>query len=107
MWDLPGPRLEPVSAALAGGFLTPAPPILHYWWECQLVTATMEHRMEVTRVRGGGRDKLEIGIDIYIPLYIKEITNNGLLYSKGNSTHYSVITYMAKESENEWIYVYV
>ena len=25
MWDLPGPRLEPVSPALAGGFLTTAP----------------------------------------------------------------------------------
>ena len=26
MWDLPVPRLEPVSPALAGGFLTTAPP---------------------------------------------------------------------------------
>ena len=26
MWDLPGPRLEPVSHALAGGFLTTVPP---------------------------------------------------------------------------------
>ena len=26
MWDLPGPKLEPVSPALAGGFLTTAPP---------------------------------------------------------------------------------
>ena len=26
MWDLPGPGLEPVSPALAGGFLTSAPP---------------------------------------------------------------------------------
>ena len=26
MWDLPRPGLEPVSPALAGGFLTPAPP---------------------------------------------------------------------------------
>ena len=25
MWDLPGPELEPVSPALAGGFLTTAP----------------------------------------------------------------------------------
>ena len=25
MWDLPGPRLEPVSPALAGGFLSIAP----------------------------------------------------------------------------------
>ena len=26
MWDLPGAGLEPVSSALAGGFLTIAPP---------------------------------------------------------------------------------
>ena len=26
MWDLPGPGLEPVSPALAGGFLTTAQP---------------------------------------------------------------------------------
>ena len=25
----------------------------------------------------------------------------------GNSTQYSVITYMGKESEEEWIYVYI
>ena len=26
MWDLPGPGIEPVSLALAGGFLTTVPP---------------------------------------------------------------------------------
>ena len=26
VWDLPGPAIEPMSAALAGGFLTTAPP---------------------------------------------------------------------------------
>ena len=26
IWDLPGPGIEPVSPALAGGFLTTAPP---------------------------------------------------------------------------------
>ena len=26
MWDLPGPGIEPVFPALAGGFLTTAPP---------------------------------------------------------------------------------
>ena len=69
-----------------------------------MVTATMEHRMEVTRVRGSGRDKLEIGIDIYTPLYIKEI-NKGLLYSTGNSTQYSVMTCMGKESQKDCVYV--
>ena len=36
-----------------------------------------------------------------------KIINKNLLYSTGNSTQYSVITYMRKESEKEWIYVYV
>ena len=31
MWDLPGPGLEPVYPALAGGFLTTAPPGKPCW----------------------------------------------------------------------------
>ena len=38
-----------------------------------------------------------IGIDIYILVYIKQITNKVPLYSRGNSTQYSVMTYMGKE----------
>ena len=50
----------------------------------------------------------KIGINIYSLLYIKQITNKGLLYSTGNSTQYSVMTYIyGKESKKEWIYVYV
>ena len=33
-------------------------------------------------------------------------SNKDLLYSTGNSTQYSVITYMGKESENGCVYVY-
>ena len=57
-------------------------------------------------VRGGGIN-WEIGTDIYTLLYIKEITNKDLLYSTGNSTQYSVMVYMGKESKKEWIYMYV
>ena len=57
--------------------------------------------------KGAGRDKLEIGINIYTLLYIKQITNKDLLYSTGNSTQLSVMTYMGIESKKEWIYVYV
>ena len=32
MWDLPGPGLEPVSPALAGGFLTTVPPEKSLGW---------------------------------------------------------------------------
>ena len=33
--------------------------------------------------------------------------NKDLLYRTGESTQYSVVTYMGKESEKEWIYVYI
>ena len=40
MWDLPGPGLEPMSPALAGGFLTTVPPgkssCLCFWTCCSL-----------------------------------------------------------------------
>ena len=39
----------------------------------------------------GGID-WETGIDVYTPLYLKQITNKGLLYSTGNSAQYSLIT---------------
>ena len=32
-------------------------------------------------------------------LYVRQIKNKDLLYSTGNSTQYSVITYMRKESK--------
>ena len=43
MWDLPGPGLDPVSPALAGGFLTTVPPgkpescilNLHFYYEIE------------------------------------------------------------------------
>ena len=59
------------------------------------------------RRKVGGEINLEFGINIHTLLYIKLISNKDLLYSKGNSTQYSVITYIGKESEKEWIYVYV
>ena len=39
----------------------------------------------------------KIGIDTYIPLYIKQITNKDLLYSTGTSTLYSVMAYLGKK----------
>ena len=40
---------------------------------------------------GGGID-WELGVDMYPLLYLKEITNKDLLYSRGNSVQYSVVT---------------
>ena len=55
----------------------------------------------------GGGINWEIGIDVYTLLYIKQLTNKDLPYSTGNSTQYSIMTYMGKESKKEWVYVYV
>ena len=37
--------------------------------------------------------------------YIRQMTNKDVLYSTGNSTQYSGITYMRKEPKKEWIYI--
>ena len=50
-----------------------------------------------------------------LPEYIKWITfckkkkkmDKDLLYSTENSTQYSIMTFMGKESTEEWIYVYI
>ena len=49
----------------------------------------------------------EVGMNIHTLLCIRQITNKDLLYSTGNSTQYSVITYMRKKTKKEQIYVYV
>ena len=48
--------------------------------------------------RWGGMMNEEVGINIYILLYIKEGTNKNLLYSTENYTQCFVITYKGKES---------
>ena len=47
----------------------------------------------------------EIGTDIYIQLYRKQIKNKDLLYSTGKYIQYLVITYSGKESEKEYMYI--
>ena len=44
----------------------------------------------------------DIGIDIYALLYINCITYENLLYTTGNSSQYSVMTYMGKEIKKEF-----
>ena len=78
---------------------------------CQVEIETQPQRKNVwiPRGKGGGRRNWEIGIDTYtlLILCIKQTTNENLLYSTGNSTQYSVTTYMGIESKKQWIYVYV
>ena len=42
----------------------------------------------------------------YLPLYIKQINNKDLVYSKGNCNQY-LIAYNGKKSEKMCIYVYI
>ena len=66
MWDLPGPGLEPVSAALAGGFLTTAPPgkpVMRILCQrfADVVPGFLMHR-PVCFSPGGGKEKLGQGL---------------------------------------------
>ena len=55
-------------------------------------------RKQTYDYQGGKEERVnwEIGTDIYTPLYINQITNKDLLYSTGNATQYSAMTYMEK-----------
>ena len=72
-------------------------------------TETDWHRKQTYSYQRGIEDGTdwEFGIIRYTLLYIKYTTNKDLLYSTGKSTQYCVITCMGRESEKEWIYVYV
>ena len=48
-----------------------------------------------------------IRLEHSFPGLILEDPNKNLLYGTGNSTQYSVMTYMGTESKKGWIYVYV
>ena len=52
----------------------------------------VENKRMDTRAGGGGAGNWGIGSDIYTILRIKQITNENLLYSTGNSTQCSVVT---------------
>ena len=76
---------------------------------CKAEIETQMQRTNLWIPRGKGEDGMnwEIGIDIYTPLRIKQITNENLLYSTGNSTQCSVITYMGKNlKKNRYMCMY-
>ena len=54
MWDLPGPGLKPVSPALAGRFLTTAPPGKPVWnfFACQVVVSFPQHQGSYSYIFG-------------------------------------------------------
>ena len=63
---------------------------------------THRHRKQIygyLRGKGGTEINQKFGINIYILLYVKQITNKDPLYSTENYTQYLVIIYKGKESE--------
>ena len=53
----------------------------------------LENELMITREKGlGERIVREFGIDMYTLLYLKQITNKDLPYSRGNSAQYYVTT---------------
>ena len=59
----------------------------------------VENKLWLPEGKGGQEGYREIGVDTYMLLYTKYITNKDLLYSTGNSTQYSIMTYMEIESK--------
>ena len=68
---------------------------------------TQKTNLWLPKGKGEGINQ-EFGINIYTLLYIKyQIANKDLLYSTGNYTQYFVIACKGKESENEYMYLYM
>ena len=47
-----------------------------------------------------------IGIDIYTPVGIKQMIDENLLFSTGNSTQWSMVMQKGRKPKKEWKYVY-
>ena len=54
-----------------------------------------------------GKILREFGINMYIPLYLKWITNKDLLYSTGNPAQCYVAAWMGGKFRGKWIHAYV
>ena len=70
---------------------------------------THRHRKQTynyQRGKGGGIN-WQYGINRCTLPYIKQINKKDLWYSTGNYIQYLVITYNGKESEKEYIYIYI
>ena len=66
-------------------------------YKTEIRVADVGNKLVVTRGKAGCIN-CKTGLDIHIPIYIKQTTNKDRVYSTGNSTQYSVMLYMGKES---------
>ena len=66
----------------------------------------IESQMQKTNVvpgeTGGGTD-WQPGVGMHALLHLEQVANKDLLYKHRDSTRYFVMTYMGKESKEEWI----
>ena len=92
--------------------------VLEFWHPVELMLLNSKwnftesqqqlRKMTLRSIKAGTRGADKLGDwDWHIHTTIYKIDNKDLLYSTGNTTHYSVMAYMGKESKKEWIYVYV
>ena len=81
-WDLPGPGIEPVSPALAGGFLTTGPPgtsqryfffflinLFIYFWLCWVFVAVQG--LSLVAASGGYSSSQCTGLSLSRPLLLR------------------------------------
>ena len=75
-------------------------------YKTEIDPQTQKTNLWLPRRKGRGGINQEVEINIYIILYIKQITNKELLHNTGNYSPYFLITNKRKESENEYIYIH-
>ena len=74
----------------------------------QKQTQTQERNLWLLKGKGHGRGiNWEFGIDVYILLCLKQITNKDPLYNTVKSAQQSVIAKMGYKFEKEQIHIYV
>ena len=66
MWDLPGTGLEPVSPALAGGFLTTVPPRKSL--DFKIKTVTRDKEGHYIMIKGSMKEEDTTIVNVYAPI---------------------------------------
>ena len=90
MWDLPGPGLEPVSPALAGGFLTTVPPGKSLWsYSQRIIFSPVQKWIHVYNVKYGNVSYFKaepLGNDCFCPFYSTQERWKNILCSENGHT---------------------
>ena len=81
--------------------------INEFIYKTEIDSQTQKTNLWLPKVMGVGGINQEFGINIYTLPFIKQVNNKDVLYNTGNYIQYLIITYNGKESEKEYIYVYI